>query len=109
MAWATYLAARAVVRVKYLGMPNLLAEKEVVSEFIQHRAEPHRIADEMRILVDDSIAREEMISAFDTIIGQVGEGKASETAARAILEELNQGRSPGRPGGLESAAPWRMT
>jgi lipid A disaccharide synthetase len=66
----------------------LLANKEVVPEFIQHRAEPHRIADEMRILVDDSIAREQMISEFDTVIGQVGGGGASQTAARAILEEI---------------------
>src|SRR5262249_26815066 len=38
VAWPTYLAARLVVNVKYLGMPNLLADKEVVSEFIQHGA-----------------------------------------------------------------------
>jgi lipid-A-disaccharide synthase len=108
VAWPTYLAGRAVVKVKYLGMPNLLADREVVSEFIQHRAQPHVIADAMRILLDDPIARDQMISAFDTIIGQVGEGKASETAARAIFEELKEGRSPDRPGGLETAAPWTM-
>jgi lipid-A-disaccharide synthase len=88
VAWPTYIAGRAVVKVNYLGMPNLLANKEVVPEFIQHRAEPHRIADEMRILVDDSIAREQMISEFDKVIGQVGGGGASQTAARAILEEI---------------------
>ena len=89
VAWPTYIAGRVVVKVNYLGMPNLLAAKEVVPEFIQHRAEPHRIADEMRILVDDSIAREQMISEFDTIIGKVGEGGASEAAARAIIEEIS--------------------
>jgi lipid-A-disaccharide synthase len=88
VAWPTYLAARAVVKVNYLGMPNLLANKEVVPEFIQHRAEPHTMADEMRILVDDPIAREQMISEFDTVIGKVGRGGASQTAARAILKEI---------------------
>ena len=91
VAWPTYIAGRVVVKVNYLGMPNLLAAKEVVPEFIQHRAEPHRIADEMRILVDDSIAREQMISEFDTIIGKVGEGGASQAAARAIIEEISGG------------------
>jgi lipid-A-disaccharide synthase len=38
VAWPTYLAARLVVSVKYLGMPNLLADQEVVPEFIQRRA-----------------------------------------------------------------------
>jgi lipid-A-disaccharide synthase len=105
VAWPTYLAGRAVVRVKYLGMPNLLAEKEVVPEFIQHRAEPHRVADEMRILVDDSIAREQMISEFDTIIGKLGRGRATEKAAQVIIQELTERRSPDRRGDLEIARP----
>jgi lipid-A-disaccharide synthase len=88
VAWPTYLAARAVVKVNYLGMPNLLANKEVVPEFIQHRAEPHTMADEMRILVDDPIAREQMISEFDTVIGKIGGAGASQAAARAIIKEI---------------------
>jgi lipid-A-disaccharide synthase len=105
VAWPTYLAGRAVVRVKYLGMPNLLAEKEVVPEFIQHRAEPHRVADEMRILVDDSIAREQMISEFNTTIGKLGTGRATEKAAQVIIQELKERRSPDRRGDLEIALP----
>jgi lipid-A-disaccharide synthase len=105
VAWPTYLAGRAVVRVKYLGMPNLLAEKEVVPEFIQHRAEPHRVADEMRILVDDSMAREQMISEFDAIIGKLGRGRATEKAAQVIIQELKERRSPDRRGDLEIALP----
>jgi len=34
VAWPTYVAARLVVNVDFLGMPNLLAGKEVVPEFI---------------------------------------------------------------------------
>src|SRR5438045_8391440 len=45
VTWPTYLAARLVVNVKYLGMPNLLADKEVVPEFIQYRAKPHAIVE----------------------------------------------------------------
>jgi len=89
VALPTYLAARAVVKVKYLGMPNLLADKEVVPEFIQHRAQPHAMADEMRMLVDDPTIREQMISEFDRIISQIAKGGASETAARAIITEID--------------------
>src|SRR5439155_25140634 len=48
VAWPTYLAARLVVNVKYLGMPNLLADREVVPEFIQHRARPDAIVKAVR-------------------------------------------------------------
>jgi lipid-A-disaccharide synthase len=92
VAWPTYLAARLVVNVDYLGMPNLLADKEVVPEFIQHRAKPSAIAKAVRPLMEDSPARERMISEFDAVISKLGGGGASERAARAILEEIGRPR-----------------
>jgi len=100
VAWPTYLAARAVVNVNYLGMPNLLADKQVVPEFIQQQAKPGAIAKAMGPLVEDVQARQQMISAFDAIISRLGGGGASERAAQAILEELNERRSPSRTDGL---------
>jgi lipid-A-disaccharide synthase len=88
VAWPTYLAARLVVNVKYLGMPNLLADKEVVPEFIQHRARPSAIIKAVWPLVGDEYARARMISAFDEIISKLGGGGASERAARAIIEDI---------------------
>ncbi len=86
--WPTYLAARLVVNVKYLGMPNLLADKEVVPEFIQYRAKPRAIVEAVQPLIENANARERMISEFDSIIGRLGETGASEKAARAIIEEM---------------------
>ena len=105
VAWPTYLAARLVVKVKYLGMPNVLADKEVVPEFIQHTAKPKAVAKALWRLIENADARERMISEFDAVIAKLGEGEASERAARTIVEELKEGRSPERPGGLEAAAP----
>jgi lipid-A-disaccharide synthase len=88
VAWPTYLAARLVVSVKYLGMPNVLADREVVPEFIQHRARPDAIVKAVRRLIEGGDARYRMISEFDTIVGKLGEGGASDQAARAIIEEI---------------------
>jgi lipid-A-disaccharide synthase len=88
VSWLTYLAARLVVKVKYLGMPNVLAGKEVVPEFIQHRAQPRAIAEAIAELNENAEARKPMISEFDSIIGKLGKGGASKKAARAILEEI---------------------
>ncbi len=103
VAWPTYLAARLVVNVKYLGMPNLLADREVVPEFIQHRAKPNAIAKAVRQLLDHADARDRMITAFDDIVMDLGENGASERAARAIIMELKEQRSPDRRGDLEIA------
>src|SRR5437899_406562 len=90
VAWPTYLAARLVVNVKYLGMPNLLADKEVVPEFIQYRAKPNAIVNALRSLMEDADGRARMISEFDALVGKMGEGGASERAARAIIEEIGR-------------------
>ena len=88
VAWPTYLAARLVVNVKYLGMPNLLADKEVVPEFIQHRAKPNAIVKALEPLIENPNVRARMISEFDAIVPQLGDVGASERAARAIIEEI---------------------
>ncbi len=93
VAWPTYLAARLVVKVEYLGMPNLLAGKKLVPEFIQHRAEPGAIAEAVRVLIEDARARDQMTSEFDTIISKLGRGRATEKGAQVIADELKQGRS----------------
>ncbi len=72
VAWPTYLAARLVVKVKYLGMPNVLANKEVVPEFIQHRAKDRAIANAVLRLIDTPSTRKQMISEFDAVIAKLG-------------------------------------
>ncbi|MEY2528331.1 MAG: lipid-A-disaccharide synthase [Verrucomicrobiota bacterium] len=88
VSWPTYFAARLVIRTKFLGMPNVLADREIVPEFLQHEARPQAIAPAVLKLMDDRSAREAMISAFDAIIEKLGETGASEKTARAILNEL---------------------
>ena len=88
VTWPTYLAGRLLVKVKYLGMPNVLASKEIVPEFIQHRALPGKIAKAIEQLIDDPHKRQQTIWEFDKIVAQLGESGASEHAARAILAEL---------------------
>jgi lipid-A-disaccharide synthase len=94
VSWPTYFAARLVLKTKHLGMPNVLAGREIVPEFIQHEARPDAIATAVLRLMKDQAARDLMISQFDAIIAKLGESGASAKAARAIVDELNseQGR-----------------
>jgi len=88
VSWITYLAGRLLVKVKYLGMPNVLAEKEIVPEFIQHHAQPAMIAQAVLHLFETG-ARAQMFSEFDKIRDQLGGAGASERAAKAILIEIS--------------------
>ena len=86
---ADLFAARLVLKTKHLGMPNVLAGREIVPELIQHEARPGAIAKAVLRLTNDQTVRAEMISEFDAVIERLGETGASAQAARAILDELN--------------------
>lgn len=90
VSWPTYFAARLVLKTKHLGMPNVLAAREIVPEFIQHEARPDTISRAILKLMNDQTARDAMISEFDGIIAKLGETGASAKAARVIVDELNQ-------------------
>jgi lipid-A-disaccharide synthase len=93
VSWPTYFAARLVLKTKYLGMPNVLAGREIVPEFIQHEARADNISKALLQLMDDQVARDQMRSEFDAIIARLGESGASAKAAQAITDELARPKS----------------
>jgi lipid-A-disaccharide synthase len=88
VAALTYLAGKMLIRVKHLGMPNVLANRDIVPEFIQGNAEPAAIAQAVLDLLGNQARRAKMITDFDEVIAKLGHGGANETAAQAILEEV---------------------
>jgi len=88
VSWPTYFAARLLMRTPFLGMPNVLAGREIVPEFLQHEARPKAIAASVLELANNSDTRQQMITEFDAVIEKLGESGASGKAARAILAEL---------------------
>jgi lipid-A-disaccharide synthase len=88
VATLTYLAGKLLIRVQHLGMPNVLANREIVPEFIQGRAQPTAIAQALMQLLDDPERRAQMIADFDEVIDGLGEGSANKSAADAIVDEI---------------------
>jgi lipid-A-disaccharide synthase len=88
VAWLTYFAAWMVVKVKHLAMPNVLAGREIVPEYIQHRARPAAVAGAVTRLLDRAPEREKMVSEFDRVVAQLGEGAASAEAAKVVLSAI---------------------
>src|SRR5882724_2911561 len=72
VSWMTYLAGRLLIRVKYLGMPNVLADREIVPEFIQHRARAGVLAKVVASLSSESERRQRMISELDESVARLG-------------------------------------
>jgi lipid-A-disaccharide synthase len=88
VAWLTYFPGRLLIRVDHLGMPNILAGKEIIPEFIQHQALPVRIADSVWKLYSDPAQREAMVSDMARIIERLGGKGAGRRAAEVVVREL---------------------
>ena len=88
VSWPTYFAARLVMKTRFLGMPNVLADREIVPEFLQHEARPKAIAQATLGLLNHGQNRQRMAAEFDAVIARLGEAGASDKAASAIMCEL---------------------
>lgn len=47
LSWANYILARLLIRVKYITLANILLNKELIPECIQHNAKPDILADKI--------------------------------------------------------------
>ena len=83
--WLTYVVGRMVVTVNWLAMPNVIANRAIVPEFIQQDATPMRIAARARHLLEDTGTREVMQHELARVVASLGGPGASQRAARLIL------------------------
>jgi lipid-A-disaccharide synthase len=81
----TYLAARFLMRVPYLGIVNILAGREVVKELLQGDCTGGKIAAELLRLSDDSAARTALTGELRAIVETLAGDGAYGRAADAIL------------------------
>jgi lipid-A-disaccharide synthase len=90
VSWFTYLPGRLLIRVNHLGMPNILAGREIIPEFIQHKAVPEKIADAIWKLYSDATGRAAMVKEMGAVIKLLGEKGGGRRAAELILRELDR-------------------
>jgi lipid-A-disaccharide synthase len=83
----TYVAAKRVVKVKYLSIVNVMANEAVVPEFLQDDLEASAVAREGLELLESQPRREAMKRRVAQIVATLGEPGASKRAAEAILLE----------------------
>lgn len=86
--WITYCIGRAIIKIPYLGMPNLLAGRKIVPEFIQWEATGDNIALPILQWMKDPPARKALRRELLALREKFGGCGASDRAARAILEKV---------------------
>jgi lipid-A-disaccharide synthase len=83
-----YYIGRRVVNVKYLAMPNLLADEPVYPELIQGAATPEAIASHALALLQSPATHKAACEKLARVVGLLGAPGASRRAGEAVLREL---------------------
>jgi lipid-A-disaccharide synthase len=88
-SWLSYAFAKRLAKVKYVAMPNLLANEEIVPELIQHAASAENIAGAALEFLRDEKRRNLVRCKLREIVSSLGGTGASRRAAKLIIGLVN--------------------
>ena len=84
----SYFIGKLFVRVKNIGLVNIIAEKTIVPELIQNDASGARIAREALSILGDETKKQAMIRELEAIRSRLGEPGAAIKTAKLALDML---------------------
>lgn len=89
--WLTYQIARHLVKLKYFSLPNLLADKALVTELLQDQVTVDHLVTAMRPLLEQQDT--ELLQTYQNLHRQLKQ-HASQQAATAILDLIAKNAVP---------------
>jgi lipid-A-disaccharide synthase len=90
LAPLTYQVARRVVKIKHIGLCNIVADRSIVKELIQEQANPEAIAAEITLILSDETYRTTMNTDLASICEKLGGGGAALRTASLALDLINE-------------------
>ncbi len=87
-SWATFQIGRRIIQVKFLAMPNILADEAIFPEFIQDDATPENLSRAALELLGDPARRQSIREKLPRVTSSLGEPGAARRAATAVLSLL---------------------
>jgi lipid-A-disaccharide synthase len=89
----SYKIMEKLLKVKYVSLPNLIANDEIVPELLVHKCTTDAIAEHLSPLLQPSPARDKQLAGYRTMRRILGDSIASDKAAKHIIsftkEHLN--------------------
>lgn len=87
----TYAIAKRVIKVKYIGLPNILSDRWVVPEFIQEEMTPENLAQAALNMLQDERARKAISEHFEGV-HRLMRRDAAESAVTALIPLIEGAR-----------------
>lgn len=81
----SYQIAKKLIKIKFIGLVNLIMDKEVVKELIQHQLTTQNLHKELTLLLEDGIKLQQLKSDYASLWQLLKQGgDASEKTAHSI-------------------------
>lgn len=85
-----YQLVKALIKVEFISLVNLIAAKPVIQELIQRDANPESVRVELQKLLFDESYRAVMKAEYETLYRILDTGSASRNTARLLVNDLRQ-------------------
>lgn len=79
---------RHFIKVKYVSLVNLIANREVVRELVAETFSADNIRRELEAILPNGAKRQQMLSDYEEVHRLLGESKAADEAARQMINLL---------------------
>ncbi len=86
-SYLSYHIAKRLIRVPYVSLPNLIADKAVVRELLQDDFSVENLRAELHSILSNPDYRNGLLAGYEEIAAKIGKQPASATTARLILEK----------------------
>ena len=91
VSFLSYLVGRLLVKVKSIGLVNLIAEKRIVPELIQRQASPMNIFNETSKMLKNPDLLSMIKGELDKVKEKLGNPGASQRVAQILYRVIHQG------------------
>jgi len=83
----SYLIAKHLISgINYISLPNLIMDRPVVTELIQHDYNTERLEKELRLITEDVENIAAMKAQYKELYTKLGDGSASQNAAEVVVK-----------------------
>ena len=87
----SYAIAKRVIKIKYISLVNLIMDKPVVKELIQHELTVENLRHELDLLLNNAVKKQHLAVDYQKLRELLSEGGHASSNARAISNFLQNG------------------
>jgi len=89
LSWINYFIIRPFVKVKYINIINIIANKEIIPEFIQGNCNSKNIISKLEEFFQNKNKLRELVNDYSIVLNELSNKNTSQQIADDLIKNLN--------------------